>query len=398
MESGKRQKKSRKVENDTRNLPLEQMKVSKNHTKGKLERKEKVSNGNRNDLDPDFELVNSWDKLQKAVWVGQTGVDVWYTNNNNSKSPDVIKHEIQDQLGKEASAAKEFESVSRMISTNGMSRADFFKEDTDNRNERFGKNFSDYHMITSLSLESTTHRVADIMFNSKHLLAPEKAPNPSIEEVDKNYVSDFLREARGLKLKERECCYGKQECVSMKVKQLMSQSIEGLKSKSQNSQKSKNDRSKFVCREWLTPAQSKKLAERNIFPEQQQPCILCSRYITEWLHNSLKRSGMSPGDESNDKILLARLGIEKGAEKRANWVQIHDHVVKIGKLGQEYDPSCYSPEECIVPPKGRSFYGIFGPVKKFDAYGLIPKKVIMEGETGELTEFCAWEEPALNFL
>lgn len=375
-----RSKKQRKVEFQDKQLPPHFL-ISKESIEKRIKDRHAKQKS-----DPDFELVNDWEKIQEVSYEPDVAINVWHNAQHNSSTPHEIKNSISSQLEKETEIAKSRENkkaIGPIVSVKGMSKTIFYENDNDIRRKTFETNFTDYRTQTSLGMNQAIVSVAEVMFGDKKKVPQEIQPFTQNETVGRAYRADFLRPADPTN-NERPCCFENQ-CVSLTVNMLISQSIK--------SAKQQNDKNGFIAREWLTPQQNKDFRDKRIFPPLRKPCVLCNDYITYVLHLSIKKTGRNAGDISEDKVFLAKFGIPQINVGEGNKiVQIHDHTVKIGT-----DPDSYSEDECLIPSKS-NFTGLFGPVKKFTTENLILQwKEKSDNSNGKGILVPHWVELQRNF-
>ena len=181
----------------------------------------------------------------------------------------------------------------------------------------------------------------------------KKLNDPELDECDFAYCSDFLREPRSNPFyKERQCSRG-DRCMAMVMAGNYPEPIEtGLPSDG------------FICREWLTPSEKKKLEESGILPEDVKLCLIDNLAMMSFLYYNY---------------------LYKGTEPVAC---IQTHYNKVDCVGN-YRLDC-----CILPnPRKDRFSGVVRPIVKFATNHFTYDTVSVAGEAHPLK--CVHEQRVL---
>lgn len=128
--------------------------------------------------------------------------------------------------------------------------------------ERALNTFQKLHPL--LSLESTSQRALQLVANLQKEI---EIPTREVPCITKTYDDQFLRPAN-MQVGERPCCLGN-KCIAIWMAIF---------------RYGEDNKSGFVCREFLTPSENDAFKATGKLPAQPAKCLLCSRYYTTFTY------------------------------------------------------------------------------------------------------------------
>lgn len=142
-----------------------------------------------------------------------------------------------------------------------------------------------------LSLESTSHKTMQLMAN---LIKDVAIPTRELEIVPKSHDDLFLAPPN-LEVGERPCCLGNR-CIAVWLARWRYGDDTDLA---------------FICKEFLLPSQLKKFNEKGTLPSPPGKCLLCTRYVTNYIYRCARAD---PTFKPDAKLPLQAFGNSLGVE------------------------------------------------------------------------------------
>ena len=182
-----------------------------------------------------------------------------------------------------------------------QSNAGIDADESHGEQERALSSFIKLHPV--LSLESTSHKTMQLMAD---LIKDVAIPTRELEIVPKSHDDLFLAPPN-LEINERPCCLGNR-CIAVWLARWRYGDATDLA---------------FINKEFLLPSQLKKFNEKGALPSPPGKCLLCTRYVTNYIYRCARAD---PTFKPDAKLPLQAFGNSLGVES-GNDVPTHANAV-----------------------------------------------------------------------